>query len=64
LEKEIGKFRLIHKELALPGETRVLSLTRVVQLKYQQAPPVSGAPGVIGLSGRTSQGGDALGERQ
>ena len=50
--------------LALPGESRVLSLTRGVQLEYYQAPPVSGALGVIGFSGRASKGVDAYGAIQ
>jgi hypothetical protein len=50
--------------LALPGETRVLSLTRGVQLKCHQAPPVTGALGVIGFSGRVSKGADAYGAIQ
>ena len=41
-------------ELVLLGETRVLGEGIAHQLKYQTAPPVSGALGVIGVSGRAS----------
>ena len=41
--------------MALPGETRVLKVGSSYQLKYHPAPPVAGALGEIGLSGRASR---------
>ncbi len=53
-EKTGGKTYFTNR-LALPGETRVLAVWAANQLNYSQlSPPVTGALGVIGLSGRVS----------
>ena len=58
LEKNLAQIGM-----ALPGEARVLRVyRRLVSLNNSLPPPVTGALGVIGYSGRASYDSDAINE--